>query len=609
MPVYFYNGLPLIRDGAVAVDEACCCGEPLCDCACCPDEDFGGFKISIVAAEPAGGFAEPCCEDVGGVYFALITEENPTACEGRTFVTLGCGQLEIGWNIGCGGTVKTLNVGVILRSGLGTAEAQVNNQVALTDPCSDLNFTGLQDTLTFPGVGDCADLTISAEALPCGISSDPPGMLNPQGISGTSQAEGTLSGSAAAAGDAAATSILTGRLDGDFSIQGSATAASFVEGTATAIVFAAGETTAASATTGDLKAAAFAEGDVSGVSLLSGSVSAILAASGGASAASQTTAGLAASAFAAGSAAATSVTTGRLDGDASIEGQAKATSTTTSSIAATTFASGDALAASVTTAKASAEATLAGEVTATSVLTGALESCCCGDCIRFRYTISGLANSSCSGCSSYNTDNDSPDVNPDESCVYAAQWQSSDCGGQNIVFNAELICDDDGSIRLSGTVQDTAIIGPLIDPPNGPTPTNDIMSGTDTFTLGTPCSELEITLSRDTGSQTTCDFDNATVVLKVIDCPSNQAVIEKVRRKARRRKARKAQPLPVVCQHRGELLGDADCGCAGKPKVYHCTLLGKPCTPKSVGKPIVRIKGGPRIESPQACSVCDHFAR
>ena len=175
MPVYFYNGLPLIRDGAVAVDEACCCGEPLCDCPCCPDENFGGFKITIIANEPAGGFAEPCCEDVGGVYFALITQENPTACEGRTFVTLGCGELEVTWNIGCGGTVKTLNVGVILRSGLGTAEAQVNNQVALADPCSDLNFTGLQDTLTFPGVGDCAELTIAAEALPCGVSGDGPG--------------------------------------------------------------------------------------------------------------------------------------------------------------------------------------------------------------------------------------------------------------------------------------------------------------------------------------------------------------------------------------------------------------------------------------------------
>lgn len=184
MPVYFYNGVPLIRDGAVAIDEACCCR--LCDCPCCPDEDFGGFRITIVAAEPAGGFAQPCCEDVGGVYDALITEENPTACEGRTFVTLGCGTLEVSWNIGCGGEFKTLGVVVILRSDLGEAEAQVNNQVALNDPCADLNFTDLQDTLIFPGVGDCAELTISAEALPCGVGGNPPvdplAFVDPTGV-------------------------------------------------------------------------------------------------------------------------------------------------------------------------------------------------------------------------------------------------------------------------------------------------------------------------------------------------------------------------------------------------------------------------------------------
>jgi hypothetical protein len=282
MPVYFYNGLPLIRDGAVAVDEACCCGEPLCDCACCPDEDFGGFKISIVAAEPAGGFAEPCCEDVGGVYFALITEENPTACEGRTFVTLGCGELEVTWNIGCGGTVKTLSVSVILRSGLGTAEAQVNNQVALTDPCSDLNFTGLQDTLTFPGVGDCADLTISAEALPCGISSDPPGMLNPQGINGTSESEGTLTALAFAEGNSSSTTVLTGRLDGDFSIEGSATAASFVEGSLISVISGAGDVLATSTTTATASAIAAASGQALATSVTTGTLTELTTVSGSA---------------------------------------------------------------------------------------------------------------------------------------------------------------------------------------------------------------------------------------------------------------------------------------------------------------------------------------
>jgi hypothetical protein len=132
------------------------------------------------------------------------------------------------------------------------------------------------------------------------------------------------------------------------------------------------------------------------------------------------------------------------------------------------------------------------------------------------------------------------------------------------------------------------------------------MKGTDTFEPGTPCSELEITLARDTGTQTTCDFDAATVVLKVVDCPENEAIIEKLTRKARRTKARKLKTELPICQHRGEELGKADCQCAGKPMVWHCTLLDKPCVAQTVGKPITKA-GSKRISSPVACSLCDHF--
>jgi hypothetical protein len=446
-------------------------------------------------------------------------------------------------------------------------------------------------------------------------------------VSGASKLTGRAAGDAELSGSIEAVGTASGVLSAAGTVAGGAIATSVVTGTLAGAASVTGAIFGTPVVTGDLTAAALAEGDISGTSLLSGAVSAILAASGSVSGASILTGVLTASGGLSGDISGTSVLTGRLAGDAGLSGDISGASALTGDATAeayfdaellsTSEVEGDAtaeayfdaelLSTSEVEGDATAEAYFGAELLSTTVVTGALESCCCGDCIRFRYTISGLANNSCNTCNDYNTDNDSPDVNPDESCVYAAQWQSSDCNGQNIVFNAELVCDDDGNIRLSGTVQDTAIIGPLIDPPNGPTPTNDIMSGTDTFTLGTPCTDLEITLSRDTGSQTTCDFDNATVVLKVIDCPSGLSVIERMRRKSRK-KTRRNKALPVVCQHRGELLGDADCGCSGKPKVYHCTLLGKPCTPKSVGKPIVRIKGGPRIESPQACSVCDHFA-
>jgi hypothetical protein len=610
---YFFGGKPLIRGGKPAMAESCCCGEDECCCGPCIK-----FRFTIEGVTDGGTCAD--CADVNGTYITgeiapnivdgvctyetlIIPLPNPlAACEDAAFELVAKITCPVDGQIRLEASVQ---IGIILLPPVGPGDPPVSPDPHFyLDTLYDGDCFAIDEDIprsgTLSNVCGLIGATARIEVIACDA-------VLPQGITATSVLEGTLSASAAAAGGVSGTSVLTGRTAGDASIEGDVSGTSSVTSSLTANASASGEVSGTAEATGSLTAAAFAEGDVSGTSLLSGVVSAILAASGSVSGTSVLTGVLTAGGGLSGDISGTSVLTGRLAGDAGLSGDISGASALTGDATAEAYFDAELLSTSEVEGDATAEAYFDAELLSTTVVTGALESCCCGDCIRFRYTISGLANNSCNTCNDYNTDNDSPDVNPDESCVYAAQWQSSDCGGQNIVFNAELICDDDGNIRLSGTVQDTAIIGPLIDPPNGPTPTNDIMSGTDTFTLGTPCSELEITLSRDTGSQTTCDFDNATVVLKVIDCPSGLSVTERMRRKSRK-KACRTKALPVVCQHRGELLGDADCGCAGKPKVYHCTLLDRPCTPKSVGKPIARIKGGPRIESPQACSVCDHFA-
>ena len=394
-------------------------------------------------------------------------------------------------------------------------------------------------------------------------------------VTGTSTTTGDLAALGFVSGAAKAFSTLTGRLDGDTSLQGASVAASVASGSLSAFFFAQGATEASSA--------------------LTGALASLQSMVGGSTATTALGAVTSTNAFAQGSVRGSSKLTGRLDGDFGLEGQIKPTSKVTGVL--------------------SAIGNVDGEVTGVSALQGTLESCCCGDCIRFRYVLSGVANNNCTNCAQFNTTIDSPDVTPDESCVYDAIWESADCGGQKIVFKAQLFCDDGGDIRLSGQIQDTAIVGPLLDPPgspggpgNGPTPTNDVMSGTDTFVIGTPCDYLEIGLTRDTGSQTTCGFDSATVSLSVIDCPESQAVIEKLKIAARKKKLakKKKASLPVVCKHLGDAMGIADCGCSGKPMIYHCNLLNQPCMKKSVSKPVSRV-GGKRISRPQVCSLCDHF--
>jgi hypothetical protein len=440
-------------------------------------------------------------------------------------------------------------------------------------------------------------------------------------VTGSSVVEGVLSAFASAVGTSKATSTLTGRLDGDTGIAGEVQSTSSLSGSLSATAFASSSVSGSSFLQGLITSIQNRTGEVVAASFLQGVLTQLASLSGSVSGTSSVAATWSALGSVTGAAKASSVLTGRLDGDTEISGDITGTSTLEGSLSATGNVSGSSESTSVVEGTWSAIANISGGVSAVSKLTGALESCCCGDCIVFRYTISGLANAACDSCGDYNTDNDSPPVNPGEGCVYSAQWESSDCSGQKLVFIAELICDDDGDIRLSGSIQDTALLEPLIDPPggpggpgdpggpgNGPTPTNDIMKGTDTFESGTPCTDLEITLSRDTGGQTTCDFDSATVVLKVVDCPENQAVIEKIKKKAKGKKKRppkKRIQLPV-CQHLGEELGLADCGCGGKPMIYHCNLLNKPCMKTSVSKPVSRV-GDKRISRPQVCSLCDHF--
>jgi len=48
------------------------------------------------------------------------------------------------------------------------------------------------------------------------------------------------------------------------------------------------------------------------------------------------------------------------------------------------------------------------------------------------------------------------------------------------------------------------------------------------------------------------------------------------RAKAKNRAAKRLanQSTEPVCVHRGDKIGTADCGCAGKPKVYQCSIHG-----------------------------------
>ena len=607
---YFFQGKPLIRGGKPAMNEACCCVD---ECCCGP---CIRFRFDISGLTDGGDCAG--CVDANGIY--ITTEINPVVADGVCVYEVdytpdpnplaGCEDFSFSLKakITCpveGGirVEASVQVGLIIAPSPAPGEPSlagvphfILDEVYAT--CDDFS-EALARSGTLSNICGLGDASVTLSVIGC---DDLVGGVNARSI-----AEGTLTAFASAEGSVSATSTLTGRVAGDFDMSGEITATSTVEGTLTALASGEGSVSGTSSTSATITALGNAKGDISGTSTLTGSLVAFGTLSGEVDGTSTVAGTLTALGSLEGSVSASSTLTGRVAGDVDLSGRVTGTSTVDGTLSALAFFSQETIATSTTEADISALAFFSQESISTSSLTGELESCCCGDCIVFRYTISGLANAACDSCNDYNTDNDSPPVNPDESCVYSAQWESSDCDGQKIVFIAELICDDDGDIRLSGSVQDTALIEPLIDPPGeGPEPTNDIMKGTDTFEPGTPCNELEITLARDTGTQTTCDFDSATVVLKVVDCPENQAVIEKLTRKARKTRARKLKTELPICQYRGEELGKADCQCAGKPMVWHCTLLDQPCIEKTVGKPVTRA-GSKRISSPVACSLCDHF--
>jgi hypothetical protein len=691
--IYFYNGVPLIRGGLVAMDQACCCIE---ECCCGPCIKF---RFTIAGLGDKGNC--PGCVGANGTYITgeinpiivnnvciyaatIIPDPNPLAgCEDVSF------ELEAKVTCPVNGGIRveaSVQVGLILVPAPAPGEPALGELPHFildenVNDCENYNQS-LELSGTDSNICDLTNATVTLEILPCNqvlaqpivaasfVDGDLTAFTSGEGsVSGSSDVSGTLSAFANFEGSSTTTTALTGVLQGNTGLEGQVTSTSSLTGSLEALGNISGEVTgtssleglltqkislsghisgtssltstisavanisgsvkAASVLTGRVAGDAEISGNITGVSVLSGILGAVSNVSGEVSATSTSegtlsalgnistestttstlTGSLTAFGLLSGDVESTTTTSGTLSALANLAGGVNGVSTLTSTLSAIGNIDGEITGVSDTDTTLSAYANLAGEVTGVSVLTGNLESCCCGDCIRFRYTISGLANDSCTTCNDYNTDNDSDNVNPNESCVYSAQWESSDCNGTKLVFNAELICDDDGDIRLTGSVQDTALLEPLIDPPGeGPEPTNDIMSGTDTFTLGTPCNELEITLSRDTGSQTTCDFDSATVVLKVIDCPENQAVIEKIKKKARGKKKRppkKRTQLPV-CQHLGEELGLADCGCGGKPMIYHCNLLNKPCMKNSVSKPVSRV-GDKKISRPQVCSLCDHF--
>jgi len=532
------------------------------------------------------------------------------------------------------GTAKAASFVDGTLSAVGSRSGDVSGVSVVDGDATALAFFSKETIETSSTTGDLTSL-VSASGEVSGVSLLDGSLVAFAAISGDVDGTSVTSGNATALGSlsgaAKASSKLTGRVEGDVGLIGGAQATSVLDGTLTSLVAAEGAATASSTLAASIASTASASGAITSTSTADGLLVAFYSVSGDVSGTSTVTGTLAALSSLEGSVSATSKLTGRLDSDVDIsgsvtgtstltgklvafansEGAATATSDTESDLSAIAFFSKESISTGFSEATVSAFVGAAGEVTATSTLTGELEACCCGDCIVFRYTISGLANGFCSTCDDYNTDNDSPPVYQSEDCVYSAQWESSDCNGEKLVFNAELICNDDGVIRLSGTIEDSSISPiPLEEPPEeGPEPVGPIRGGTDTFAIGTPCDELEITLTSDVGLQGVCDFDNATVVLKVVDCPENEAVIRKLTRKARKRKARRVRQPKVelpICQHRGEELGKADCQCAGKPMVWHCTLLDQPCIAQTVGKPITKA-GSKRISSPVACSLCEHF--
>jgi hypothetical protein len=72
------------------------------------------------------------------------------------------------------------------------------------------------------------------------------------------------------------------------------------------------------------------------------------------------------------------------------------------------------------------------------------------------------------------------------------------------------------------------------------------------------------------------------------------------------RAVRKPDP---ACVHRGDIMGTADCGCAGKPKVYQCGIHGF-CMDRKLkpGRVPVVMEHSKQSVDMRYCNACDDFA-
>jgi len=69
------------------------------------------------------------------------------------------------------------------------------------------------------------------------------------------------------------------------------------------------------------------------------------------------------------------------------------------------------------------------------------------------------------------------------------------------------------------------------------------------------------------------------------------------------------QSTEPVCVHRGDKIGTADCGCAGKPKVYQCGIHGFAMDRKlKPGKVPVVTNIGKQHFDVAYCNACGDFA-
>jgi hypothetical protein len=66
--------------------------------------------------------------------------------------------------------------------------------------------------------------------------------------------------------------------------------------------------------------------------------------------------------------------------------------------------------------------------------------------------------------------------------------------------------------------------------------------------------------------------------------------------------------VSTECTHRGNLIGTADCGCAGNLKVYQCGIHGFAMDRKlKPGKVLVAMEHGKHRVDVRYCNACDDF--